>query len=71
MINGDPIDENTEYSICTQEYHYKNSVESFNITSEELGTPKILTTSAQDVLEEYLTSHQHIDSHIEGRITFK
>ncbi|MGB3637108.1 MAG: 5'-nucleotidase, partial [Rivularia sp. (in: cyanobacteria)] len=71
LINGEPIAENTQYSVCVLEYHYKNSVKRFNLTSEELGTPKILTTSAQDVLEEYMTSHQHIDSHIEGRITFK
>jgi 5'-nucleotidase len=70
-INGKPVEQDTKYSLCLQEYHYQNSVESLNITSEELGTPKIITTSAQDVLEEYLTSHQHIDSYIEGRITFK
>lgn len=71
LINGEPIEEDKQYSLCLQEYHYKNSMESLNLTSEELGTPKIITTSAQDVLEEYLTAHQHVNSHVEGRITFK
>jgi 5'-nucleotidase len=69
-INGNPVQEDVEYTLCLQEYHYKNSMESLSLTGEELGTPKVITTSAQDVLEEYLTANQLLDRHVEGRITF-
>lgn len=71
LINGNPVQEDEKYNICLQGYHYKNSVDNLNLTAEEVSNSKVVTTSCQDVLEEYLTSHQHIDSHIEGRITFK
>ena len=71
FINGNPVQEDAQYSICVQGYHYKSSVDNLNLQPEELSNSKVVTTSCQDVLEEYLTSHQHIDSHIEGRITFK
>jgi 5'-nucleotidase len=60
--------------LCLQEYHYKNSFASLNLTKEELvelGEPKVVTTSAQNVLEEYFGSHQLLDSQIEGRLIIK
>lgn len=70
-IDGNPVQEDAQYSICVQGYHYKNSVDNLNLQPEELSNSKVVTTSCQDVLEEYLTNHQHIDSQIEGRIIFK
>ena len=46
----------------------------YNLTKEELvelGEPKVVTTSAQNVLEEYFGSHQLLDSQIEGRLIIK
>lgn len=71
LVNGKPIQEDAQYSVCLQEYHYKNSVQSLNMTSEELGSPKVITTSAQNVLEEYLGSNQLLDAQVEGRLIFK
>jgi 5'-nucleotidase / UDP-sugar diphosphatase len=71
LVSGNPIQEDAQYSLCLQEYFYKNSVDSLNLTAEELGSSKVLATSAQSVIEEYLTSHQLLDSHVEGRWTFK
>ncbi|MEO1560698.1 MAG: bifunctional UDP-sugar hydrolase/5'-nucleotidase [Cyanobacteria bacterium J06632_19] len=68
-VNGKPVEDNAVYSLCVQEYHLRNSVESLNITYEELtklGNEKVLTTSAQDVMEEYFGSHQNLNSHVEG-----
>ncbi|MEQ9484927.1 MAG: 5'-nucleotidase C-terminal domain-containing protein [Coleofasciculus sp. F4-SAH-05] len=70
VVNGKPVEEDTQYSVCLQEYHYKNSVQSLNMTSEELGSPKVITTSAQNVLEEYLGSHQLLDAKVEGRLSW-
>lgn len=69
-INGNPVQDDAQYTLCLQEYHYKNSVVSLNMTPEELGTPKVVTTSAQQVLEEYLSSHQLLDNEVEGRLVY-
>lgn len=70
-INGNPVQDDAQYTLCLQEYHYKNSVISLNIKPEELGTPKVVTTSAQQVLEEYLSSHQLLDNEVEGRLVYQ
>ena len=73
-INGESVQLETHYMLCLQEYHYKNSFASLNLTKEELvelGEPKVVTTSAQNVLEEYFGSHQLLDSQIEGRLIIK
>ncbi|MBD2386904.1 bifunctional metallophosphatase/5'-nucleotidase [Cylindrospermum sp. FACHB-282] len=73
-INGNPVQADNQYTICLQEYHYKNSVLTLNIATEELtklGSAKVVTTSAQNVLEEYCSSNQNLNSYIEGRLTYK
>jgi 5'-nucleotidase / UDP-sugar diphosphatase len=73
-INEKPVQAHNEYTICLQEYHYKNSVKSLGIITEELtklAQPKIVTTSVQNVLEEYFTSNQLLNSYIEGRLIYK
>ncbi|OZH54997.1 5'-nucleotidase [Hydrocoleum sp. CS-953] len=73
-IKGKVVEDDSQYTLCLQEYHVKNSVESLNITAEELtklGNEKVLTTSSQDVLEEYFGSHQNLNSHVEGRLVQK
>ena len=42
--------------------------EGFNIEREEIeanGSSKIISTSCRDVIEEYLSTHQHIDVSVE------
>lgn len=73
-INEKPVQADHQYTICLQEYHYKNSVTSLGIATEELtklGEPKVVTTSVQNVLEEYFTSNQLLNSDIEGRLIYK
>jgi 5'-nucleotidase/UDP-sugar diphosphatase len=68
------VQDDGHYSVCVSEYHYKNSVEAFGLTDEELtalGKPQVVTTSTQDVLEEYLGSHQNLNRQIEGRLVYK
>jgi 5'-nucleotidase len=65
---------NTElYKICMQGYHFKNSEANLGITNNELlesGKSRVVSTSAHNVLEEYLRSHQNISRAVEGRLTY-
>jgi len=73
-INEKPVQADAQYTICLEEFHYKNSLLSLGLTTEELtelGAPKVVSTSCQDVLEEYFSHHQNLNSHIEGRLTYK
>ncbi|MEB3251312.1 MAG: bifunctional UDP-sugar hydrolase/5'-nucleotidase, partial [Cyanobacteriota bacterium] len=70
-LKGQPVTDQGEYTICVREYHYKNSLESLNLTPEEVANSKVVATSDQDVLEEYLSAHQLLDSRVEGRLVFK
>jgi 5'-nucleotidase len=72
-LDGKPIEDNVEYKICMQGYHFNNSKEYLDISNEELlesGKSKVISTSAQQVLLEYLRNHQNIDGKIEGRLTY-
>jgi len=73
-LDGKPIEDDREYKICIQGYHFNNSEVYLNITNEELmesGKSKITSTSAQQVLLEYLRNHQNIDGKIEGRLVYQ
>jgi 5'-nucleotidase/UDP-sugar diphosphatase len=73
-INGQPVEDDGPYTICLQGYHYENSAPNIGLTNEELTAleqSRVVTTSAQDVLEEYLRSHQNLNSRVEGRLLFK
>ncbi len=73
-INGQSVDDDGEYTICLQGYHYTNSASNIGLTNEELtalAQSRVVTTSARDVLEEHLRSHQNLNSKVEGRLIFK
>ncbi len=73
-IKGQPVEDDAKYTVALQEYHYKNCQLSLDLTPEELtqfGDLKVITTSAQNVLEEYLVAHQLLDRQIEGRLICK
>ena len=73
-FNDMPIIEDQKYTITLQGYHFINSLANLNISHEELmaiGPPKVITTSAYQVLEEWLRHHQNITRKIEGRIVFE
>ena len=73
QISGKTVKNDKMYSICFQGYHFNNSQANLNLTQEELlqaGNSKVITTSAKEVLEEYLRNHQNIKRKIEGRLTY-
>jgi len=68
------VADDREYTICLQGFHFKNSGPNLGLTNEELTAlepPRVVTTSAWDVLEEYLHENQHLDAKVEGRLVFK
>jgi 5'-nucleotidase len=73
-IDGEIVDEDKIYTVLIQGYHFKNSKAYLNITCEELeasGKSRTVTTSAQEVIKEYLSSHQNLDRCVEGRLVYK
>ncbi|MCL6088269.1 MAG: bifunctional metallophosphatase/5'-nucleotidase, partial [Actinobacteria bacterium] len=72
-FDGKPIENDQFYKIAMQGYHFNNSQAYLNISNEELmesGKSKVISTSAQQVLLEYLRNHQNVDGRIEGRFTY-
>ncbi len=73
-VGGEPVNDGQQYTICLQGYHYTNSEPNLGLTNEELTTiqpASIVTTSARDVLEEYLRNNQNLKSEVEGRLVFR
>lgn len=72
-VKGKPVSESDVYTICMQGYHANNSCAYLNITNEELiqnEKHKVVSTSAMEVLEEYLRGSQNISASVEGRLTY-
>lgn len=73
LIGGQPVQDDAVYTLCLLEHHYKNSDFVLDVPNEALaalGKPRVVTTSARDVLEEYLGSHQNLNSRVEGRLSY-
>jgi len=71
---GRPVKPDTIFTICLQGYHFSNFDEFFNLPLEEVtknGRPVLVSTSQQDVLEEYLTSAKIPGASVEGRLIIR
>ena len=72
-VKGRPVSESEVYTICMQGYHANNSATYLNITNEELienEKHKVVSTSAVEVLEEYLRNNQNMSVNVEGRLMY-
>ena len=72
-VNGEEVSEDRYYTICLQGYHSRNSWANLSLTQSDLleeGRSKVVSTSAREVLEEYLRNNQNIGSKVEGRLTY-
>ena len=72
-IDGKPVSDGQPYTICLQGYHFSNSAAYLGVTNEELlesGGSKVVSTSAQEVLEEYLRNNQNVSRKVEGRLVY-
>lgn len=73
-IDDVPISNTSFYTICLQNYHFGNAKAYLNISQEDLtasGKTKLITTSAQEVLEEYFRNHPNSYRQIEGRLVYQ
>ena len=71
-VDGHEVQDSQTFGICLQPYHAKNSKAYLDITSEELHSlkTKVVSTSARDVLEEWLRNNQNCGREIEGRLQY-
>lgn len=72
-LDSNDINDEQNYTICMQGYHYNNCADYLCITPEELTIlepPKVISTSAQEVLQEYLRNNQNLVSKVEGRLRY-
>jgi 5'-nucleotidase len=73
-VHGKPVDGEALYTVVLQGYHVNNASVYLNMTYDELaahGKPKVVSTSIQDVLEEYFRNNQNLHSKVEGRLVYK
>ena len=73
-IGGQLVEDASNYSVCLQNYHFGNAKNYLDISPEDLnasGKTKVITTSAQQILEEYFRNHPNSSSEIEGRLTYR
>ena len=67
-FEGKAIKDDDVFKLGLQKFHYTNLEDGLGIKLEELeknGPTKIIATSCRDVLEEYLSTNQHLDSWVE------
>ena len=70
-LDGEEIKDDKIYKIGLQYYFYLNSKDFFDISHEEMeqnAKPRRVATSCREVIDEYLSSHQKLDRHIDGRL---
>jgi 5'-nucleotidase/UDP-sugar diphosphatase len=72
-VGGKPIEAEGLYTVVIPSYHVRNAEAFLGITSEELearAKPKVVATSVQDVLREYLQGRQNLTRRLEGRLVY-
>lgn len=67
-INSKIVVDSANYSVCLQGYHFNNAAIYLDLPAPI--TSRVVSTSAQDVLIEYLRNHQNLISEVEGRIIY-
>ncbi|MBQ7063411.1 MAG: bifunctional metallophosphatase/5'-nucleotidase [Firmicutes bacterium] len=70
-FNGKPIEDDQTLLIAMQSYHYNNFTEFFGVPVEEVVAnmkPRVVATSVNNIVEEFFSTHQGLDAHVEGRL---
>jgi 5'-nucleotidase len=72
-IRGEPVDADRLYTVVLPRYHVRNAKSFLGVAQEELearGRPKVVATSFQDVLREFLQGRQNLTRCVEGRLVY-
>lgn len=66
------MEDDRPYRVALQSDHYSNCQPYLNISPKELAQTglKVVSTSAAQVLEEYLRTHQNLLAQVEGRLVY-
>ena len=70
-FRGKPVRDNQELLIAVQNYHFQNFDEFLGVPLEEVRQnmkPRVVATSVNNIIEEYFSTHNGLDAHVEGRI---
>jgi len=73
-LNGANINSEKFYTIAMQGYHFTNCADFLSVSQEQMlinGKSKVISTSALEVLEEYMRTNQNIGRRIEGRLIYE
>ena len=71
-LDGEKIKDDKKYTIGIQRYHLENLEKNLGIKKKDFESEfRCTATSGFQVVEEYLASHTHLDSVVEGRIKIK
>ena len=71
-FGGEPMDDERIFSIGMHQWHYNNIEKSLGMSHEEIEKnmkPRVISTSIRDILDEYMTTHQHLGQEVEGRLS--
>jgi 5'-nucleotidase / UDP-sugar diphosphatase len=72
-IRGEPVQEDSTYSLALQGYHARGAAQFLDVTPEELAQlapARVVATRMQDVLEEFLRANQNVIRRVEGRLEY-
>ncbi len=70
-FNGKPITDEMHLKIALQNYHYLNFENFFGIPFKEVeknAKPRVVASSINNIIEEYMSTHPRLDAHVEGRL---
>ena len=71
-LHGEEIEDDRLLTVGMQNFTFNNTEIAFGISMDELnknGATKMVSTSCRDVLDEYLSEHQHLGHETDGRLT--
>ncbi|MDD1757082.1 MAG: 5'-nucleotidase C-terminal domain-containing protein [Methanomassiliicoccales archaeon] len=71
-MDGQEVLDEQRFSVCLQAYHAKNSKAYLGVAQEDLHAikAKVVSTSAKEVLEEWLRNNQNCGREVEGRLRY-
>ncbi len=70
-LHGQPIDDERLYSVSMQEFHFSIMDKAFDIPREDIVAnmnPRVIATSDQEIIDEWLQTHYMANREVEGRI---
>lgn len=73
-LDGTPVGDDDLVTVGLQGYHVSNCEPYLGVTLEQLqaaGPSKVVTTSARQVIDEWLRSNQHVGRRVEGRLAYE